>query len=224
MITTRTTVHLRSRLHHFALLLAFVFIAAGCGVSRPVHYYVLNPAGNSAPAPALASGSPRFPIRLLVARVLSSHLYRDDRLVFGSGSVELGTFEYQRWAEPPAEMIQDALITILQSTGDYRSVSAIGSAVRGEYILRSQLNSLDEVDKPEITARFSISMELFDPRTGSTVWTDSYSHDEPVSGKTVANVVEALDRNVHSGLQQLAMALGQYFMDHPPHPPVSPNP
>jgi len=224
MITTRTTVCLNARLHHFALLLAFVFIAAGCGVSRPVHYYVLDPGGNSAPAPAPASAVPRFPIRLLVARVSSSHLYRDDRLVFGAGPVELGTFEYQRWAEPPAEMIQDALINVLQSTGDYRSVSAISSSVRGEYILRSQMNSLDEVDTPAITARFSIRVELFDPRTGSTVWTDSYSHDEPVNGKTVANVVEALDRNVHSGLQQLAMALGQYFTDHPPQPPVSPNP
>jgi ABC-type uncharacterized transport system auxiliary subunit len=208
------------RLRYLSVLLAFVFIAAGCGVSRPVHYYVLDPGKDSAPLPA--SASPRFPIRLLVARVSSSHLYRDDRLVFGSGNVELGTFEYQRWAQPPAEMIQDALIAILQSTGDYRSVSAIGSAVRGEYILRSQMNSLDEVDTPTITARFSIRMELFDPRTGSTVWTNSYSHDEPVNGKTVANVVEALDRNVHSGLQQLAAALGQYFMDHPRQPPANP--
>jgi ABC-type uncharacterized transport system auxiliary subunit len=213
MITTRSTVDLKVRLRYSAVLLAFAFIAAGCGVSRPVHYYVLDPGGDSAPLPA--SGAPRFPIRLLVARISSSHLYRDDRLVFGAGPVELGTFEYQRWAEPPTEMIRDALITALQSTGDYSSVSAIGSAVRGEYILRGQLNALEEVDKPEIAARFSIHWELFDLRTGSTVWTDSYSHDEPVQGKTVANVVEALDRNVHSGLQQLAAALGQYLMDHP---------
>jgi ABC-type uncharacterized transport system auxiliary subunit len=222
MIPTRTTAGLSVRLR-FAALLICALIAAGCGVSRPVHYYVLDPVKDSGPAPA--SGTPRFPVRLLIARISSSHLYRDDRLVFGSGPVELGTFEYQRWAEPPAEMIQDALINVLQSTGDYRSVSAINSAVRGEYILRSQLNSLDEVDKPEIAARFSIHMELFDPRTGSTVWADSYSHDEPVNGKTVANVVEALDRNVHSGLQQLATALGQYFMAHPPHPdPHPPEP
>lgn len=215
MIATRTTADCKARLRYLALLLAPVFITAGCGASRPVHYYVLNPGGDSAALPV--SGPPRFPIRLLVARVASSHLYRDDRLVFGSGPVELGTFEYQRWAEPPAEMIQDALIAALQSTGNYRSVSAIGSALRGEYILRGQLNSLDEVDKPEIAARFSMRLELFDPRTGSVVWTNSYSHDEPVNGKSVPDVVEALDRNVHSGLQQLAASLGQYFMDHPPH-------
>jgi ABC-type uncharacterized transport system auxiliary subunit len=220
MISTRTNADSRLPLRHLGVLLAFAFLAAGCGVSRPVHYYVLDPGGASAPQPA--SASPRFPIRLLVARISSSHLYRDDRLVFGSGPVELGTFEYQRWAQPPAEMVQDALIAVLQSTGDYRSVSAMGSAVRGEYILRSQMNSLDEVDTPAITARFSIRMELFDPRTGSTVWTNSYSHDEPVNGKAVANVVEALDRNVHAGLQQLAAALAQYFMDHTPQPPVNP--
>ena len=216
MIPPPTKVDLKMRSLYFVALLAVISIAAGCGVSRPVHYYVLDPGGNSTPVPT--SAAPRFPIRLLVTRISSSHLYRDDRLVFGSGPVELGTFEYQRWAEPPAEMIQDALIAVLQSTGDYSSVSAIGSAVRGDYILRSQLNSLDEVDTPAITGRFSIRMELFDPRTGATVWEDSYSHDEPVNGKTVANVVEALDRNVHAGLQQLAAALGQYFMAHPPQP------
>src|SRR5580704_4030925 len=140
-----TTANWKLRLLYLFVLLAFGFVVAGCGVSRPVHYYVLDPGGNSAPAPTPTAGSPRFPIRLLVARVSSSHLYRDDRLVFGSGPVELGTFEYQRWAEPPAEMVQDALINVLQSTGDYRSVSAISSSVRGEYILRSQMNSLDEV-------------------------------------------------------------------------------
>jgi len=220
MIPMSTKVDSKLPLPYLAVLLAFVFTAAGCGASRPVHYYVLDSGKDSAPLPA--SASPRFPIRLLIARVSSSHLYRDDRLVFGSGPVELGTFEYQRWAEPPAEMIQDALIAVLQSTGDYRSVSAIGSAVRGDYILRTQMNSLDEVDTPAITARFSIRMELFDPRTGSTVWTNSYSHDEPVNGKAVADLVEALDRNVHSGLQQLSTALGQYFIDHPPQPPANP--
>jgi cholesterol transport system auxiliary component len=217
MIPTRAAVFWKVGLRYLTLLLACVFIAAGCGVSRPVHYYVLDPGGDSTPSPV--SASPRFPIRLLVARVSSSHLYRDDRLVFGSGAVELGTFEYQRWAEPPTEMIQDALIAVLRANGDYRSVSAIGSAIRGEYILRGQLNSLAEVDKPEIAARFSIRLDLFDPRTGSVVWTDSYSRDEPVNGKAVANVVEALDQNVHSGLQQLAGSLGQYFMSHPAQPP-----
>lgn len=191
-------------------------LAVGCGASRPVKYYVLDPSGSRDPAAAVLST--QFPITLLVARMGSSHLYRDDRLVYGSGPVQLGTYEYERWSEPPVEMVQDALIAALRTTGQYRSVSAIASNVRGEYILRGRLNSLDEVDKPEIAARFSIDFELFDPRTGVTVWESSYSHDEPVTGKTVPDVVEALDRNVHAGVQQLTAGLSQYFVSHPPQP------
>ena len=56
---------------------------------------------------------------------------------------------------------------------------------------------------------------LFDPKSGTTVWNDSYSHDEPVAGKTIADIVEALDRNVQAGMQQLTASLGQYFLSHP---------
>ena len=107
---------------------------------------MLDPGSDAAPNPA--GSAPRFPITLLVARVSSSQLYRDDRLVYGTGPVQLGTYEYERWAESPAEMVQDTLIASLRSTGEYRSVSAIGSNLRGEYILRGHLYALDEVDKP----------------------------------------------------------------------------
>lgn len=197
-----------------ALALGALGILAACGASRPVKYYVLDPGGG--PDSVAGGPSAQFPITLLVARVSSSHLYRDDRLVYGFGPVELGTYEYERWSEPPVEMVQDAMIAALRATGQYQSVSATASNVRGQYILRGRLNSLDEVDKPTITARFSIELELFDTRTGATVWTSSYAHDEPVSGKTVSDVVEALDRNVHSGVRQLTTSLGEYFANNPP--------
>ena len=202
------------RIRRTFLFLAVAGISAGCGASRPVKYYVLDPE-TSQPTPS-GNTSPRFPVTLLVARITSSHLYRDDRLVYGSGPVQLGTYEYQRWAEPPTEMVQDALISALRSSGQYRSVSAISSNLRGEYILRGHLYALDEVDKPEVAARFSIQLELVDSKTGTSLWTSSYAHDAPVTGKAVGDVVQALDQNVHDGIGQLAARLGEYFASHPP--------
>jgi ABC-type uncharacterized transport system auxiliary subunit len=173
-------------------------------------YYVLDVPPPPRPAPA------KLPVTLLVARITASHLYRDDRLVFGSGPVQLGTYEDRRWAESPADMIQDALISSLRATSGYRSVSRIGSNIRGDYVLRGRLNALYEVDKPELVARFSLDLELFDPKARATVWSGSYSHDEPVHGKGVPDVVEALDKNVSAGLQELTASLGQYFESHPP--------
>ena len=193
-----------------------IFLAAGitaaCGASRPVKYYVLD-IGPAAVAPDPAA---RFPITLLVARVNTAHLYRDDRLVYGSGPVQLGTYEYERWAESPADMMQDMLVRSLQSAGTYRSVSRLGSNARGDFVVRSHLYALDEVVGPALVARFSFQIELFDPKTSGMIWSSSYAQDEPVTGKKVSDVVEALDRNVGAGLAQLRSNLGQYFATHPP--------
>ena len=193
-----------------ALLMLAMWVA-GCGAARPVKYYVLDM--NPAPANATA---PQIPVTLLVGRLVTSHLYRDDRLVYGSGPVQLGTYEYDRWAEAPADMVQDMLVTTLRSTGQFRSVSKVMSNVRGEYVVRGHLYSMYGVDQPELVARFTIQLELYDPNTRTTVWSQIYTHDEPVAAKTVTAIVEAMDKNVTAGMQQLSAGITQYFASHPP--------
>lgn len=200
-----------SRRMQLASLMMLAIVAAGCGAPRPVKYYVID-----APAPPANSAPAQIPVVLLVGRFTASHLYRDDRLIYGSGPVQLGTYEYERWAEPPADMVQNLLIADLRASGQYRSVSRVSSSARGDYIVRGHLLAMYGVDKPELVARFSLQLELFEPASRATVWTQTYAHDEPVQGKTVANIVEALDRNISAGLQQLSAGITQYFMSHPP--------
>jgi ABC-type uncharacterized transport system auxiliary subunit len=203
------------RIQLAALVFLIAGTLAGCGAARPVKYYVIDAGFAPATPPSNA-----LPIVLLVSRVSSSSLYRDDRLVYGSGPVQLGTYEYERWATSPAEMMQNLLVTSLRSTGNYRSVSKIASNVRGDYLVRGNLSALSEVDAPALAARFSFQLELFDPKTGVTVWSDSYSHDEPVVSSAkkpkVTDVILAMDQNVRAGLTQLSASLGQYFANHPP--------
>lgn len=203
----------KSHIAPAVLLLLLAGFSSGCGATRPVKFYVLD----SAPAP-VDSPAAQHPVTLLVGHLSASHLYRDDRLVYGAGPVELGTYEYDRWAEIPTDMIQDMLLSSLRASGQYRSVERISSNVRGDYIVRGHLYSLYEVDKPALVARFSLELELFDPATHATVWSNSYTHDEPVQGKGVSNVIEALDRNVQAGIQQLTASLNQYFASHPRQP------
>jgi ABC-type uncharacterized transport system auxiliary subunit len=187
-------------------------MAAACAATPPTKYYVLD----APPAPAQAAQAP-IPVRLVVGRITSSHLYRDDRLVYGNGTVQLGTYEYQRWSEPPVDLIQDMLVATLRSSGQYRAVSRMGSSARGDYIVRGHLDALEEIDnKLAIAARFTFVLELFDPSTGSTVWNGSYNHDEPVEGKrpSVSDVVQVLNRNVATGIQQLTSGLNQYLASH----------
>jgi ABC-type uncharacterized transport system auxiliary subunit len=195
-----------------SLVVLLAGVLSACSASRPVKYYVID----VGPAPTSASAA-SLPVTLLVARVAASHLYRDDRVVYASGAQQLGTYEYERWGASPADMIQDVLISSLRASGQYRAVSRIGSTVKGDYIVRGRLLALDEVDKPALAGRFSFELELFDPKTGTTVWSNSYTHDEPVAEKKakVADVVEALDRNVRAGMSQMTASLGQYLASHP---------
>ncbi|MGA9184077.1 MAG: ABC-type transport auxiliary lipoprotein family protein [Candidatus Acidiferrales bacterium] len=205
----------KRRIHRACMivLLAAIGMTSACGAARPMKYYVLD----SSPAP-VNSPSAVYPVTLLVGHFTASHLYRDVRMVYGQGNLELGTYEYERWAQPPADMIEDILISSLRSTGQYRSVSGLSSNVRGDYIVRGHLYSLYEVDKPVYAARFSLQIELFDPKSRTTVWSKSYTQDQPIQGKTVQDIVEALDKNVNAGIQQLTTELGQYFASLPPQP------
>ncbi len=196
-----------------ALIIVLAWISSGCGAARPVHFYVIDPGPMAANASA-----PQYPVTILISRITASHLYREDRLVYGADEVQFGIHENERWTESPVDMMQDLLLASLRSTGQYAAVARIGSMQRGNYILRGHLNSLYEVDKPALLARFSLELELFDSKAGVTVWSQTYSHDEPVSGKSVPNVIEAIDRDVHGGIQELTTSLGQYFASHPPQP------
>lgn len=205
------------RIQQIAAVLMLAGTAVACGAPHHIRYYVIDPGPMSA-----APSTPPIPVTILIARITATHLYRDDRLVYGSGPVELGTYEYERWSESPVDMVQDMMVASLRSGGQYGMVGRVGSNVRGNYILRGHLNSMYEVDKP-LVARFSLELELFDSKSGMTVWTSTYSHDEPVSGKSVADVIEAMDKNVHAGIEQLTGGIAQYFADHPPKAASSGN-
>jgi ABC-type uncharacterized transport system auxiliary subunit len=182
-------------------------LAAGCTTAKAPRYYRLNLAPVSTQA-----NTASVPSTILVGRLSAPRILRDDRVVYGMSDVELGVDEYHRWTEPPTEMIEQLLVQQLRRSGQYKSVQRISSTARGEYLLRGHLTSLNEVDDPAgLKARFDIQLELFDQKTGSVVWTDKYSHDEPVAKKSVTAVVEGLQKNVNEGIWELTANLAQYF-------------
>jgi ABC-type uncharacterized transport system auxiliary subunit len=192
-------------------LMFFVVIAEGCTTARAPRYYFLT----AAPVLPQADAS-RLPVTILVGRLSAPRILRDDRVVYGMTDVEIGVDEYHRWAEPPTEMIEQLLVEYLRRSGRYKSVQRISSTARGDYLLRGHLTSLNERNDPSgINARFNVQLELFDQKAGTVVWTDSYSHDEPVEKKSVSAVVEALQKNVNTGIAQLTGSLAQYFASLP---------
>jgi len=127
----------------------------------------------------------------------------------------MGTYEYQRWAEPPAEMIQEVLLRELRSSGRYRAVYTQRSNTNGDFLLRGRLYDFKEVLENGMVARMGVDFEMRDLKNGATVWTHYYQHDEPVNGKNVPAVVAALDKNVQRAVKEVVESLDQYFALHP---------
>lgn len=194
----------------FPALILCLGILNGCGAARPSKFYQLTPPGNKTSA---ADPAP-FPVTLLLGPIETSHLYRDDHIVYTSNGEAMGAYEYQRWAEPPSEMISDVLLRELQESERYQHIYSFRSGSRGDYVLRGHLYDLREISGNGLAARVAFEFELRDSKTGATVWSRAYSHDEPVDGKGVPAVVAALNHNVQSGLSEVMGGLEQYFSGH----------
>lgn len=195
-------------------LYAVAATAAGCGAARPSKYYQLNaPRAMSTPA-----DPEPFPVILLVGALTSSHLYREDRIVYSTNGETMGTYEYQRWVAPPTEMIRDLLERELRASGRYRGVTELRSGAHGDYLLRGRLYDFKEVTGNGMVGRVALEFELRETKNGTTVWSHYYAHDEPCTGKDVAALVGALDRGAQGIVSQVKSALQQYFLAHPPAP------
>jgi ABC-type uncharacterized transport system auxiliary subunit len=197
------------RISGAALTLLITLILGDCGGgSRPAKYYTIE-----IPAAPDRAAADVHPLSLLVSHIGAPEILRDDRVVYRNGSNELGTYEYHRWAAPPATMVELMLLRMLRVSGKYRSVSEFGSTAHGDFVLHGRLYDFQEVDRGNITARVGMEFELQEMKSGNTVWTHFYSHDEPVSGQNVSDVVQALNRNLQHGLEEVTASLDGYFQN-----------
>lgn len=192
-------------------LAVLVLFASGCGAARPSKYYQLELPSDLGSA---RTNDP-LPVTLLIGRLKASHLYREDRIVYSKKGEEMGTYEYQRWAEPPTEMIEQMLMRELRMTGHYAGIYSLSSERRGDYLLHGSLFDFKEVSGDPLLARVTLDLELRDTKTGSTVWTHYYTHDEPVNSKDILAVVAALNRNTQRAAGEIRVSLEEYFASHP---------
>ncbi len=194
-----------------AFLVIVVSFASGCGAVRPSKYYQLAPPND----PSSAKAADPLPVTLLIGRLKASHLYREDRIVYSTKGEEMGTYEYQRWAEPPTEMIQQLLLRELRTAGHYAGIYSQSGEGSGDYLLHGSLFDFKEVSGDPLLARVSLEFELRDIKTGSTVWTHSYSRDEQANSKDISGVVAALSKNVQRAVSEIRASLDEYFASHP---------
>ena len=191
-----------------ALLAAGV---AGCGSIKPVKYYQLS----HAPTAALPASQSPVDAALLVRLFQTSHLYREDRIVYGGEGEQLGLYDNHRWVEPPVELLQDALTRGLRASGHFRAVTTLRSDTSADFCLKGHLYSFREVSTGNVVARLNFDIELVDMKLGTVIWRHTYNHDEPTSGKTVADLAAAMDKNVQLSVQEVHDGTLQALANYP---------
>jgi cholesterol transport system auxiliary component len=189
-----------------SLAIASFLWDASCVSSRPTHYYTLQ----STEPPAAAPGKPDGLV-LLVGAIATPESLQDGRIRFRVGANQAGAYEYHRWTERPGDMVRNCLLQSLRASGKYRRVIEATSAATGDYLLRGKLLEFDEVDNAAIHTRISLQVELIDRKTNRNVWDRIIEHVEPVRAKSVADVVQSLDRNLQSVTNEAVDAIDQFL-------------
>jgi len=181
----------------------------GCGSPRPIKYYSVQIPASPAPS------NPSYPIDILVGRIAGPDILEASSIVYKTGTNEMGTYQYHRWTQAPVEMVQEKLICFLRKSGDYQSVSGVTGTTGVGLMVRGRLYEFTEVDGDSINGLVTMEFDLYDRKAAKVLWSHFYSQTEPVHGKTVPMVVQAIDRNLDRGLKEVATGLGKYFADHP---------
>jgi ABC-type uncharacterized transport system auxiliary subunit len=197
------------RMARLVFIFALSVSLSGCAKSKPIHFYTVG----FPVAPALSTSA--HPLPLLVGSIGGADIYRNTPIVYRIGTNEIGAYQYSRWVEPPVGFVKDKLIRILSASGDYESVTSLGSNPNGQFVVRGKLDEFSEVDGANITGLVSMEFELYDRKSGKILWTHFYSHSEPVQSKDISAVVAALDTNLDRGLKEVAAGLSQYFSANP---------
>ena len=199
-----------SRVIRRCLLLLCAAGLAGCGASRPVHYHSIDLPPRE---PRSAAPDP-LPVSLLVGHLTAPHLYRENKLVYVTEDTEIHIYESHRWVEPPTEILEHLIVQALRESQRFRSVQPQRSSAQGDFLLRGHLVNFDEIAGSHPAARIRFEAELYDMKKGTTVWSRTYSGEEPVQGKGVSAIVASLQRATGRAVTALSSQLAEYLSTH----------
>ena len=165
---------------------------------------------NAKPAPSAESG----PV-VLVGRITTPLALQDGRIRYREGLNEVGGYEYHRWTDPPGIMVKDSLVHVLRASGAYKAVQDTGSSVTGDYVVRGKLLDFRNWMAAPSQPAFPSSWNCVRSKPAASSGTNCSPHDDPAQAKTVADVVQSMDRNLQGVLGEAASGIGSYIAAHP---------
>ena len=177
-----------------------VGLLAACGSVRgpETKYYKLDLP--SAPTPA----GPSAPVSLRIEPFRTTDLLRQDRIVYRPSPVEVGYYEYHRWAEPPSDTVTKALADQLTKRRVFQTVEISNGVEKADYVLRGSIDRLQEVDYMGVVrVQVSISAVLEDLARQKIIWSSAASSECAVAKGDVQAVVAAMSQASQQSIARL---------------------
>jgi ABC-type uncharacterized transport system auxiliary subunit len=178
-----------------------LLLVSGClgrGELRPVRYYSVD----SLPV-NVAPVTRSWPVPLGVRPFTAATRYRD-RMLYRISAVEVGFYQYERWVEPPEEMVTRVLSTALGASGLFRQVVSADIVQLPAWILSGELIRFDEVrEAGRRQAECWVHVEVQQAHDERLLWADVLKATEPLAAETPEAFAQAMSQAV----QQAAMSL-----------------
>ena len=178
-----------------------LLLVGGClgrGDFTPMRYYSIDNLPVTV-APVVRS----WPVPLGVRPFTAATRYRD-RILYRLSPVEVGFYAYDRWVEPPEEMVTRVITAVLSASGLFRQVVTVDTVQLPAWLLSGELIRFDEVrDTGGRRAECWLRVEVQQAHDERLLWTDVLKATELLAAETPEALAQAMSRAV----QQVAMRL-----------------
>lgn len=150
-----------------------------------------------------------WPVTLGVRVFGEATRYRD-RMLYRFSEVEVGFYEYDRWVEPPGEMVTRAVMTHLRASGLFQQVTPALDAPALAWVLSGDVLRFDEVQSASGShAECRLQLELRRVRDEQLLWSDVITTTAALSDDTPAALARAMSEAVQYAARQLITTLQQ---------------
>ncbi len=178
-------------------------LLAGCNIvpdKREIRIYSAQPTVQPDAA------WPRVASQLVVQRPDAGRLTDSSRIIVQPEPGELQVYQGAAWSQPVPDMVQDAVLRLLQDSGKVAGTARRGGGIAGDYDLAMDIRRFQSeytgAVAPSIVVEISATMIRNDQNR--VVAQDVFSARVPAAGTSVAEVAAAFEQALGAASRDIA--------------------
>lgn len=153
-----------------------------------------------APQPAARADAawPAVDWQLVVSAVQVAQPFDTTRIAVRPSPAELQVYKGAQWAQRPGEMLERAVLRVLEDSGKLPAAARAGSGVNADYRLVLDLRRFesDYAGRATPNATIEVNAKLLHAQDADVVANRTFLLAEPAAGTSVPEVVDAFERGL----------------------------